>query len=123
MRVFTASLATETNTFAPMPTRLSSFRERGWDLIEGRVAAAQPSGSTTRVAYEALRDELLSNQVLPDTLGLGPEVWRVLGKSHELRNRSGYESDQSMDQRLVTDLLAACARVATKVQTLPTPAP
>ena len=29
MRVFSATLATETNTFAPMPTGLSSFQERG----------------------------------------------------------------------------------------------
>jgi len=26
-------------------------------------------------------------QVLPHTLGLGPEVWRVLAKCHEIRNR------------------------------------
>jgi microcystin degradation protein MlrC len=30
MRVFSATLATETNTFAPMPTGLSSFHERGY---------------------------------------------------------------------------------------------
>ena len=30
-------------------------------------------------------------QVLPDTLGLGPEVWRVLSKCHGLRNRTEYE--------------------------------
>lgn len=88
MRVFSASLATETNTFGPMPTGLASFRDRGyfpagkhpdsmmlfsgplwaarlrgkeagWTLIEGMVAAAQPSGTTTRHAYESLRDELL----------------------------------------------------------------
>jgi hypothetical protein len=29
MRVFTATLATETNTFAPMPTGLASYREVG----------------------------------------------------------------------------------------------
>ena len=80
MRVFSASLATETNTFAPMPTGMSTFRERGywkagdhpeymsffagplwaarqrgrrlsWTLIEGMVAGAQPSGTTTRAAY------------------------------------------------------------------------
>jgi hypothetical protein len=27
-------------------------------------------------------------QVLPDTLGLGPETWRVLSKCHDLRNRT-----------------------------------
>ncbi len=90
MRVFSATLATETNTFAPMPTGLASFRDRGyykagthpdnmtmfagplwaarlrgrplgWDLREGMVAFAQPSGTTTRAAYEALRDELLAD--------------------------------------------------------------
>jgi len=90
MRVFSGSLATETNTFAPMPTGMASFRdrgyfpagqhpgqmtffsgplwaarlrgrERGWDLVEGMVAGAQPSGTTTRQAYESLRDELLAD--------------------------------------------------------------
>jgi hypothetical protein len=27
-------------------------------------------------------------QVLPHTLGLGPEVWRVLAKCHDIRNAS-----------------------------------
>ena len=62
-------------------------------------------------------------QVLPDTPGLGPEVWRVLGKAHALRNRSEYEGDQSIDPRLVTDLLAAAVRVAKKVQALLPPVP
>ena len=90
MRVFTATLATETNTFAPMPTGLASYKERGyfaagqhpdeltffaaplwalrqrapalgWQVVEGMVAMAQPSGTTTRVAYETLRDELLAD--------------------------------------------------------------
>lgn len=90
MRVFTAALATETNTFAPVPTGLASFKDReyfpagqhpdhltgsagplwaarelaptrGWTLIEGMVASAQPGGTTTRQAYETLRDELLAD--------------------------------------------------------------
>jgi microcystin degradation protein MlrC len=90
MRVFSGGLATETNTFAPMPTGLGSFRDRGyyragthpdemsffagplwaarqrgkalgWELVEGLVASAQPSGTTTRLAYETLRDELLGD--------------------------------------------------------------
>jgi len=90
MRVFSGSLATETNTFGPMPTGLASFKdrgyykagqhpdhitifsgplwaarlrgkERGWHLSEGMVASAQPSGKTTRHAYETLRDELLAD--------------------------------------------------------------
>ncbi len=90
MRVFSGSLATETNTFGPMPTGLASFKDRGyyragehpdhitlfsgplwaarirgkeqgWTLLEGMVAGAQPSGTTTRHAYETLRDELLTD--------------------------------------------------------------
>ncbi|RQO49041.1 microcystin LR degradation protein MlrC-like protein [Variovorax sp. KBW07] len=90
MRVFSASLATETNTFGPMPTGLASFKDRGyfpagqhpdaltiysgplwaarirgaekgWTLLEGMVAGAQPSGITTRHAYETLRDEMLND--------------------------------------------------------------
>lgn len=51
-------------------------------------------------------------QVLPHTLGLGPEVWRVLAKAHELRNLAEYEGHVDVDQRIVTDLIAACAVVA-----------
>ncbi|HYD76619.1 M81 family metallopeptidase [Ramlibacter sp.] len=90
MRVFSGGLATETNTFGPMPTGMASFKDRGyfaagqhpdhmfffagplwaarlrgkengWDLVEGMVAGAQPSGTTTRATYEALRDELLDD--------------------------------------------------------------
>ena len=36
-------------------------KDKGWTLIEGVVAGAQPSGTTTRHAYETLRAELLSD--------------------------------------------------------------
>ncbi|WP_447980822.1 M81 family metallopeptidase [Achromobacter kerstersii] len=90
MKVFSAGLGTETNTFAPMPTSLAAFQERdyypagthpdcvtfagaplyvarlrgreaGWTLVEGLVASAQPGGNTTRAAYETLRDQILSD--------------------------------------------------------------
>jgi microcystin degradation protein MlrC len=90
MRVFSGSIATETNTFGPMPTGIASFRDRGyyksgehpdrptqfsgplwaarlrgkelgWELFEGVTAGAQPSGITTRAAYEQIRDELLAD--------------------------------------------------------------
>jgi hypothetical protein len=60
-------------------------------------------------------------QLLPHTLGLGPEVWRVLSKCHDLRNRGEYEGDLDIDERIVTDLLAACHAVAAKVQALAPP--
>ena len=58
-------------------------------------------------------------QVLPDTLGLGPEVWRVLSKCHDMRNRSEYEGSLDVDERLVLDLIDACRKVAAKVRSLP----
>ena len=57
-------------------------------------------------------------QVLPHTLGLGPDVWRVLSKCHDVRNLGEYEGDLNVDERLVTDLLAACKAVAIKVKDL-----
>ena len=58
-------------------------------------------------------------QLLPHTLGLGPEVWRVLSKCHEIRNLGEYEGDLNVDERIVTDLIAACRAVAAKVDALP----
>ena len=88
MRIFTAALATETNTFAPIwidrrafeaslyappgkhpatPTLCSApitvgrelARSEGFELIEGTAAWADPAGPVNRVAYESLRDEIL----------------------------------------------------------------
>jgi microcystin degradation protein MlrC len=88
MRIFAASLATETNTFAPVPTDRASFemafyagpgqhpetptlcsspivalRKRaeadGIDLVEGTATWAEPGGLLQRATYEGLRDEIL----------------------------------------------------------------
>lgn len=83
MRIFVAGIATETNTFSPIPTGLSHFSVSrsladpatvscggveaiakacaadGHELIHGLLAFAEPSGLTTRPAYECLRDDLL----------------------------------------------------------------
>jgi microcystin degradation protein MlrC len=90
LKVFSATLATETNTFAPLPTGLDAFRERGYfragehpdqpqlfsgplwaarlrrealglELAEGMVAAAMPAGRTTRDAHHVLREALLAD--------------------------------------------------------------
>lgn len=55
-------------------------------------------------------------QVLPHTLGLGPEVWRVLAKCHEVRNLGEYEGDLNIDDRLLADLLAAGRAVAAALE-------
>ncbi|TCM58123.1 microcystin degradation protein MlrC [Rhizobium sp. PP-F2F-G48] len=88
MRLFTAALATETNTFAPICIDRRAFEEslyappgehpetptlctapitvgrkvcaeKGWALIEGTAAWADPAGLINRQAYESLRDEIL----------------------------------------------------------------
>jgi hypothetical protein len=57
-------------------------------------------------------------QVVPHTLGLGPEVWRVLAKGHEIRNLGEYEGDLNVDERLVADLITACRAVAARLDAL-----
>ncbi|HPD92175.1 MAG: M81 family metallopeptidase [Rhodobacter sp.] len=88
MKTFLACLATETNSFSPMPTGLSGFAEgiihhgtatrdpaiywtgalhlwraaaeaRGWPVVESLATFAQPSGPTVRKVYEDFRDEIL----------------------------------------------------------------
>lgn len=51
-------------------------------------------------------------QVLPHTLGLGSEVWRVLDKCHNARNLGEYEGLLDVDERLVKDLIMATQAVA-----------
>ncbi len=54
-------------------------------------------------------------QVLPLTVQVGPEVWRILAKCHDVRNLGEYEGDLNIDERLVTDLITACQVVADKI--------
>ena len=56
--------------------------------------------------------------MLPLTLDLGPAVWRVLDKCHNIRNLGEYEGDLSVDERIVTDLVATCQAVAERVDAL-----
>jgi len=51
-------------------------------------------------------------QTLPHTLGLGPEVWRVLDKCHNMRNLGEYEGLLDVDDRLVSALIDAAHAVA-----------
>lgn len=88
MRVFTAALATETNTFSPIAIDKRAFEaslyakpgehpatptlcsapitvgrevcgQLGWELIEGSASWADPAGLVARATYEELRDEIL----------------------------------------------------------------
>lgn len=89
MRIFACTLATETNTFSPLPTSIAAYKEgvylrpgehpqetplmctaplwvarrraaaEGFSLIEGSCFSASPAGTTNRADYEAMRDEIL----------------------------------------------------------------
>ncbi len=89
MRLFAATIATETNTFSPLPTSMAAYREgvflrpgehpdetpltctaplwvarrraaaEGFTLVEGSCFAASPAGLTNRADYETMRDEIL----------------------------------------------------------------
>jgi microcystin degradation protein MlrC len=88
MHIFTASLATETNTFSPVPTDMASFKNtfyagpgehpetptlcsspvvvlrrrgkaEGFTVIEGTSTWAEPGGMIRQDVYETLRDEIL----------------------------------------------------------------
>jgi microcystin degradation protein MlrC len=89
MRIFAASLATETNSFSPVPTSRETFeqtlyfkpgqhpdrgtlctgplyaarrraRQEGFELIEGSCFWAEPSAPVTQAGYESMRDEILA---------------------------------------------------------------
>ena len=90
MRIFTASLATETNTFSPIPTDLASFKSAFYagpgthpdrptlcsavmlalrrraaadpalTVIEGTATWAEPGGPVRQDVFESLRDEILA---------------------------------------------------------------
>lgn len=57
-------------------------------------------------------------QVLPYTLGVGPEVWRVLAKCHDQRNLAEYEGFIEIEEQLLTDLLSATLTISNKVNEL-----
>lgn len=75
------------------------------------AAHALSLAALRRHGYRA-RHRYIVFQVLPQTLGLGPEVWRVLSKAHEQRNLAEYEGHVDIDERLLLDLIAACEIVA-----------
>jgi len=90
MRIFSATIATETNTFSPLPTSIEAFKESvflrpgehpddaprmctaplfvarkraakdGFTLIEGSCFAASPAGKVNQADYEFMRDEVLT---------------------------------------------------------------
>jgi microcystin degradation protein MlrC len=118
VRLFIATLVTETNTFSPIPTGRQAFDRSpdqpdvasmaAWRALgEGQghrvessiVAVAQPAGPTVRAVYEALRDELLEDlrKALP--------VDVVLLYLHGAMVAQGYDDCEG-------DVLEQCRRLA-----------
>ena len=139
MRVFAAALSTESNTFSPIPTDLESFtgnryyrpgehpeqptntsssvltvarrraRTDGFQLIEGTVAGASPAGTTSRAAYEALRDEVLTQlrAALPvDVVALG---------LHGAMVADGYEDCEGDLLKRVRDIVGPKVKVGAEL--------
>lgn len=119
--------APDANEFAGLQqsglTRLADA-ERQANSLEGRFDLAYNAAHALCLAalrhsgYRAANRYIVF-QVLPHTLGLGPEVWRVLARCHDLRNRGEYEGDLYVDDRLLTDLIEACNAVAAALLELP----
>lgn len=90
MKIFTASLGTETNTFSSIPTGYANFAEtclfrhgnygdqvplcagalllfrekaqgRGWPVVESLCAFGQPAGLTVQSVYESFRNEIVQD--------------------------------------------------------------
>jgi len=57
-------------------------------------------------------------QALPLTLGVAPEVWRILSKCHDHRNLAEYEGYWEMDERLLSELLQVTKILQTAVEKL-----
>jgi microcystin degradation protein MlrC len=114
VRLFIACLATETNSFSPIPTGISAFRESmlyfgdatvhppelfsapllvwrrraeaaGFEVVESVCAFAQPGGLVPRQVYESLRDRILSD------LKAAMPVDLVLLNLHGAMIADGYE--------------------------------
>jgi microcystin degradation protein MlrC len=114
MRIFVASLGTETNTFSPIPTSYANFeaslacgpgehpdepkhttaplyvarrraKAEGFALIEGSCFWAEPSGTCGKADYEMMRDRILGE------LGAALPVDGVLLGLHGAMVADGYD--------------------------------
>jgi len=134
MKVFIAGLATESNSFSPIPTGRVNFEEsfvahgdgttrepnlfseplhvwrsraaaRGWQVAESLCAFAQPAGPTVRSVYEDYRDEILRD------LEAAMPVDIVLISMHGAMMADGYPDCEG-------DLLARAREVVGKSATI-----
>ncbi len=132
MHIYTGGIATETNTFSPMPTGLADYdvwrandpdsgvdfffsaailafqemaRDRGWDLTFSLQAFAQPAGLTVRSVYESLRDEFL------DALETILPVDMVLLSLHGAMVADGYDECETDILQRVRQLVGAQTKI------------
>lgn len=127
MKIFTACLSTEINTFSPIPTGYANFaetylvrggahpeqvlafavpllifrrlaEERQWSVVESLCALAGPAGLTARPVYESFREEILAD------LQQALPVDMVLLNLHGAMVADGYDDCEG-------DLIAAIRQV------------
>jgi hypothetical protein len=95
----------------------SNALESRFDLAYN-AAHALCLAALRRLGYRPANKRYVVLQTLPHTLGLGPEVWRVLDLGHSRRNRSEYEGDLDLSERLVADLVVAANKVLAELDRL-----
>jgi hypothetical protein len=106
-------------------TRLADARNAAIS-IEGRFDVAYNAAhalclaALRRLGYRATNRYIVF-QVLPHTLGLGPVVWQVLAKCHDVRNLVEYGGGPDIGERLLADLISACEAVAAALDKLAPP--
>ncbi len=133
MKLFMASLATETNSFSPIPTGWSGFKEHlhtkeasrggaglyaaavtiwrrraeamGWEVVEGLATYAQPAGPTVREVYETMRDDILVD------LSAAMPVDVVLLSMHGAMIAQGYDDCEGDMLARVRDIVGPDAKV------------
>ena len=85
------------------------------DAVTGRLRLF---GENTGSASYRSQKQASPSVPLREPSRASPEVWRVLSKCHDIRNLGEYEGDLNLDERIVTDLIAACRVVAAMVGAL-----
>lgn len=84
-----------------------------FDLAYG-AAHALCVAALRRRGYRATQRYIVF-QLLPQTLGFGPEVWRVLSRCHDMRNLAEYEGELRVTAELLEELIAICRRLAERM--------
>lgn len=127
--VKTKSLKAEPGSQAEFDGLLRSGRARLIDAhnktlaIESRFDLAYNAAHALALAamrWHGYRSEnrYLVFQTLEHTLGIAPEVWRVLAACHQKRNLAEYEGHLEIDDQLITDLNKATDLLLDKVSAL-----